>query len=147
MYYTILLLAHILLVALFVGSGAALVYLWRQAKRAEGPARSALLETMLAVSRRITQMAGSGLALAGILMFITRPALFSGPGLFKAKIALGLIAVGLSAALHSRLRWVASAENPDRASFLTDRRIDRLLGLLTPLVPLVVLMALLGSHR
>ncbi len=147
MYYTLLLFVHILLLALFVGSGAALGYLWLQAKRAEVPAaRNALLETMLAVSRRITQMAASGMALAGILMFITRPALFSGPALFKAKVVLGFIVVGLSAALHSRLRRVVGVEDSDLAGLENDKRIDRLLGLLAALVPLVVLMGVIGSH-
>ena len=108
-YYTILTFLHILFVVLFVGSGAGLAILWRHSRNVDAVQRLSVAEGMVAISQKVTVMAGSFLLLVGILMLISRPALLSSGALFYVKLTLGLIMVGISHVAHGKLKKIRAA--------------------------------------
>ena len=81
-YYTGLLIVHVIGVAVMAGSIVALALQWRRSQAAVGESRSALRQSMLETGRRLTVPAGSGLVLAGVLMILDRPGLLPGSILF-----------------------------------------------------------------
>lgn len=141
-----LLVLHITFVALFVGSVAALIILWRRARLAEGEAREILLGSVYMVSKNLVTKAVSGAVLVGILMLTSQPAIISGSGLFKVKVALGIILFGLTAAIHARLRRLEGDAGVSAETIMADSVIDNFLRMMVILAPIVILLGILNGH-
>ena len=82
----------------------------------------------------------------GILMLISRPTILSGSGLFKVKVALGIILFGLAAAVHARLRRLEGDDGASADTIMADGAIDILLRMMVVLAPIVILLGILNGH-
>ena len=142
-YYTGLLIVHVIGVAVMAGSIVALALQWRRSQAAVGESRSALRQSMLETGRRLTVPAGSGLVLAGVLMILDRPGLLPGSILFRVKLALGAVTVVIVLMLYRRLQELADVE---AAGSHADETAGRLLKALLLLTPVVILAALVSGR-
>ncbi len=137
-YDTILTFLHILFVVLFVGSGAGLAILWNRSRSVDAAQRLPLVEGMVAISRKVTIMAGSFLLLVGILMLISRPALLSAGALLYIKLTLGLIMVGVSHVAHGKLKKIRAA----LAESKVDAGGEKAWDLITKVMPVLGIVTL-----
>jgi uncharacterized membrane protein len=146
-FFNYLTFFHVLFMALFTGSFAAMALLWARGRGARSPQeRAPFVEGTLAISRRLTTLTASLLLLVGILMIIDMPGLlYEGP-LIHIKITIGVILVGVSHVVHFRLKKAYAAlhqEEPEAGA-------DRFLDLATALVPAVafitIFLGIIQSH-
>ena len=136
--HTIAVFLHILFVALFVGTGAAIGILWRRGRTGEAEARLPLVEAVVAVGRIQAMVAGSFVILAGVLLTF-RAGISGGLNpLLGVKILLGLTLIGLSHFGLSRAKKVAAALSEGQTHDSAERALD-LINRVAPVIAIVVI--------
>ena len=123
---------------LFIGSWAGLAILWKRSRIVDAAQGLALVEGMVAISQKVTVMAGSFLLLVGILMLISRPALLSAGALLYVKLTLGLIMVGISHVAHGKLKKIRAA----LAESKVDTGGEKAWDLITKVMPVLGIVTL-----
>ena len=145
-YFSVLIFLHIVSVALFTGSWAALLVMWRRAGQMPPGPVEPLVAAMVTVARFSSIVAGSLVLLVGLLMILVQPQVLALGGRFHAKLFLGVLAIGLSHMAAGRLRKLYNTIKLDGAAKLEDRAFTRLGGLVMLLMTVVIYLGVSLNH-
>lgn len=145
-YFSVLIFLHIVSMALFTGSWAALLVMWRRAGQMPPGPIEPLVAAMVTVARFSSIVAGSLVLLVGLLMILVQPQVLALGGRFHAKLFLGVLAIGLSHMVTGRLRKLYNTIKSDAADKLEDRVFARLGGLVMLLMIVVIYLGVSLNH-
>jgi uncharacterized membrane protein len=145
-YFSVLVFFHIVSIALFTGSWAALLVMWWRAGQMEPGSKEPLVAALVTAARFASIVAGSLVILVGLLMIMVQPQVLALGGRFHTKLFLGVLAVGLSHVAAGRLKKLHNTIKSDGATKLEDKAFGRLGALVMLLVIVVIYLGISLTH-
>ena len=145
-YFSVLVFLHIVSIALFTGSWAAVLVMWWRAGQMEPGPNEPLMGALVTAARFASIIAGSVVILVGLLMIMVQPQVLALGGRFHTKLLLAVVAIGLSHVATGRLKKLHNTIKSNDSTQLEDTTFSRLGGVVMLLVVVVIYLGISLSH-
>ncbi len=145
-YFSLLVFLHIVSIALFSGSWAALLVMWWRAGQMEPGPKGPLVAALVTAARFASIIAGSLVILVGLLMIMVEPHVLALGGRFHTKLLFGVAAIGLSHLAAGRLKKLHKTIVSDDTTKLEDKVFTRLGAAVMLLAVVVIYLGISLAH-